>query len=212
MQDNAINIRYSALAESSCCLSCGGAINYTKPKNGDVCVDLGSGRGTDAIRLANAVAPAGKVYGIDISQGMLDKARKSAKKLEINNLEFIQAELEQLPIESNVANWVISNCTINHAGDKAKVWGEIYRILGNGGVFIVSDIYAVEPIAEEYRNNPQAVAECWAGAITRNEYLQILENTGFSNIEIIEESEPYSKGKAIVASFTIRGLKPSLLQ
>jgi len=102
---------------------------------------------------------------------------------------------------------VISNCTINHASDKPAVWSEVYRILKPGGRFVVSDIYATQPIADEYRNDPVAVAECWAGSVTRAEYLTMLERAGFIEIKIYEESEPYAKGQAEVASFTISGKK-----
>jgi ubiquinone/menaquinone biosynthesis C-methylase UbiE len=88
------------------------------------------------------------------------------------------------------------------------VWGEVYRILKKGGRFVVSDIYATTPISEEYRNDPVAIAECWAGSVTREEYLDTLNRIGFTGIEIIEESKPYPKGKAEVASITIAGLKP----
>lgn len=211
MKLDAINLRYSELAESQCCLSCGGAINYAKPTSGQVCVDLGSGRGTDALRLADLVGESGKVFGIDISDGMLEKARQTAQKMGVTNVEFLQSSLDDLPVERNSVDVVISNCTINHAADKKKVWREIYRILRTGASFVVSDIYAVEPIESQYRNDPQAVAECWAGAVTKEEYLETLEEVGFIRVRILEESKPYEKGKATVASFTITGQKPSEL-
>ncbi|HEY3388711.1 MAG TPA: methyltransferase domain-containing protein [Prolixibacteraceae bacterium] len=209
MDISAINIRYGELATSECCLSCGGAINYAKPKPGEVCVDLGSGRGTDVLRMADEVGNSGFVYGIDISEGMLEKARQNATKFAVKNVRFVQCELEQIELEDGIADLVISNCTINHAADKEAVWSEVFRILKKGGRFVVSDIYATTPIPEAYRNDPVAVAECWAGAITRDEYLDTLKKKGFTGIEIIEESKPYSKGKAEVASLTIAGKKPS---
>ena len=209
MEIKEINNRYSELAESECCLSCGGAINYAEPQKGEVCVDLGSGRGTDVLRMAESVGETGFVYGIDISDGMLEKARKNAEKFNIRNVRFVKSELEKLELPDKTADLVISNCTLNHAEDKQAVWDEIYRILKKGGRFVVSDIYATISIAEEYRTDPVAIAECWAGAVTRNEYMQQLEKAGFASVEIIEESKPYSKGKAEVASFTIAGKKAS---
>jgi arsenite methyltransferase len=202
-----INNRYSELAESECCLSCGGAINYAEPKTGEVCVDLGSGRGTDVLRMAESVGETGFVYGIDISDGMLDKARRNAEKFGVSNVSFVRSELEKLGLPDKVADLVISNCTLNHASDKQGVWNEIHRILKKGGRFVISDIYATTPIAEEYRNDPVAVAECWAGSVTRAEYMVQLEKAGFASVEIIEESAPYAKGNAEVASFTIAGKK-----
>ena len=211
MEVKEINNRYSELAESECCLSCGGAINYAEPKTGEVCVDLGSGRGTDVLRMAESVGSTGFVYGIDISDGMLDKARRNAEKFGVTNVSFIRSELEKLELPDKMADLVISNCTLNHAADKQSVWNEIYRILKKGGRFVISDIYATTAIADEYRNDPVAVAECWAGSVTRSEYMLQLENAGFASIEIIEESAPYAKGNAEVASFTIAGKKDPVL-
>lgn len=205
--NTAINERYTSLSDTSCCLSCGGAINYAKAQPGEFCVDLGSGRGNDVIKLADEVGEAGYVYGIDISEGMIAKAKANLQKFEVENAQIIKAALEQLPLEDNKIDLVISNCTINHSSDKPSVWKEVYRILKSGGRFVVSDIYATSPIADEYRNDPEAIAECWAGAVTRAEYLTMLEATGFKNISIFEESKPYPKGKAEVASFTISGVK-----
>ncbi len=205
--NDAINERYSSLSDTSCCLSCGGAINYAHPVEGEICLDLGSGRGNDVIRMAESVGETGFSYGIDISDGMIAKAELNIRKFEVNNAKIIKSELENLLMDDNSIHLVISNCTINHAKDKFKVWAEVYRVLKPGGRFVVSDIYSTEPIAEVYKNDPVAVAECWAGAITRAEYLTVLENTGFENIQIFEESQPYEKGKTTVASFTISGYK-----
>ena len=207
MEIKEINSRYSELAESECCLSCGGAINYAEPRTGEVCVDLGSGRGTDVLRMAESVGESGFVYGIDISDGMLEKARCNAEKFGVTNVSFICSQLEKLELHDNMADLVISNCTLNHASDKQGVWNEIHRILKKGGRFVISDIYATKTIPAEYRNDPVAVAECWAGSITRDAYMQQLEIAGFTSVEIIEESAPYAKGHAEVASFTIAGKK-----
>jgi arsenite methyltransferase len=203
----AIDVRYTSLAKSSCCLSCGGAINYANPKTGEVCLDLGSGRGTDCIRLAELVGLTGQVYGIDISDGMLEKARQNVTEKGITNIEFFKSSIEEIPQSDNSINLIISNCTLNHANNKSTVWKEVFRVLKSQGKFVVSDIYSLEPVPAKYSNDPVAVSECWAGAITRDEYLQILTNTGFTNIEILEESKPYEKGQIMVSSFTIRGYK-----
>ena len=204
---DAINERYTQLSETSCCLSCGGAINHAKPQIAEICVDLGSGRGNDVIRLAEEIGEKGFVYGIDISAGMIVKAKANLEKFDVKNAEILQAELEKLPLKDNSINLVISNCTINHASDKPAVWREIYRILTIGGRFVVSDIYATQPIDDAYRTDPVAIAECWAGAVTKDEYLTMLENAGFKNLKVYEESAPYEKGKAEVASWTIEGKK-----
>jgi ubiquinone/menaquinone biosynthesis C-methylase UbiE len=202
-----INKRYSKLAESSCCLSCGGAINFAEPQAGEVCVDLGCGRGNDVLRMAESVGENGFVYGVDISDGMLEKAKANADKFGYTNVKFVKSELEQIDIADMQADLIISNCTINHASDKLKVWHEIHRILKKGGRFSISDIYSLEDVPEEYRNDPIAVAECWAGAIRKDIYMNILNEVGFVDVNIIEESVPYEKGKIQIASFTIVGKK-----
>jgi len=207
MDTTSINARYTTLAIDTCCLSCGGAINYAHPKEGECCVDLGSGRGTDTLRMAEIAGKNGFAYGVDISDGMIDQARRNAEKLEISNVGFIKSDLERISLPDQIADLVISNCTINHAADKLQVWREVYRILKPGGRFVVSDIYSIEPVPERFRNDPVAVSECWAGAVTREDYINTLVVAGFNEIKVLEESKPYQKGLINVASFTIFGKK-----
>lgn len=199
--------RYSVLANDTCCLSCGGAADKSEAKTGEICIDLGSGRGTDVLRLAEEVGPKGFVYGIDVTEEMIRKATATAAKMGVENVEFIQSDLEQIALESEIANLIISNCTLNHISNKSKVWAEIYRLLKNGGRFVISDIYSSEPVPEEYANDPEAVAECWAGSITKSEYINIIKTAGFKDFRILEESAPYPKGKIEVSSFTITATK-----
>ena len=200
-----IEKRYSTLAETECCLSCGGAINLSEPKQGEVCVDLGCGKGSDLIRLREAVGEEGLVFGVDASDGMLAKAAKTIEKFSYTNVRLVRSELEQIRIDSRTADLIISNCTINHAQDKRRVWAEIKRVLKKGGRFVVSDIYSSAPVPTEFANDPAAVAECWAGAITKDDYMTILHETGFNDITVVEESKPYEKGKITVSSFTVSG-------
>jgi arsenite methyltransferase len=209
MEFKEINNRYSTLAESACCLSCGGAINYSGASEGEVCVDLGSGRGTDVMRLAETVGNSGFAYGIDISEGMIQKAVNTAERLGVKNVSFINSPLEKIPLKNCIADFVISNCTINHSSDKQAVWNEIFRILKKGGRFVVSDIYSLNTVPDEYRNDPIAVSECWAGSVTRDEYLEQLQKAGFSSVKVIEESTPYEKGEIMVSSWTVTASKSS---
>jgi arsenite methyltransferase len=204
-----IEKRYSSLAEKECCLSCGGAIDLSEPKPGETCIDLGCGKGTDLIRLRESVGEYGRVIGIDIAEGMIAKAQRTVDKFGYTNVSVVRSELEHLLVPDQVADLVISNCTINHASDKRAVWREIFRVMRKGGRFVVSDIYSTEPVPAEYANDPAAVAECWAGAIPREEYLTILRESGFKNISVLEESKPYQKGKISVASFTVSASTPS---
>mgnify|MGYP001791721121 FL=1 len=188
-----INKRYSELAESTCCLSCGGAVNHSDVKPNEICVDLGSGRGSDVMRLAEIVGPGGYVYGIDISEGMIKKSVDTSTRLGVSNVNFIQSTLEKINLKSEIVDLAISNCTINHSTDKQSVWNEVFRILKHGGRFVVSDIYSLNPVPDEYKNDPVAISECWAGSVPRNEYLKQLQDTGFTSINIIEASKPYEK-------------------
>lgn len=199
--------RYSVLANDTCCLSCGGAAGKSEAKPNEVCIDLGSGRGTDVLRLAEEVGSGGFVYGVDVTEEMVRKATSTAAKIGVENVQFVMADLEQIPLESDIADLIISNCTLNHVSNKSKVWSEIFRLLKNGGRFVISDIFSSAPVPEEYANDPVAVAECWAGSITKAEYLSIIKNTGFKDFRILEESKPYPKGMIEVSSFTISAVK-----
>jgi len=206
--NTAIETRYGALAEVKSCLSCGAAVGYITAAPGQICVDLGSGRGTDVLRLAEQVSPGGHAYGVDITEGMLEKARKTAAKMGVENATFLRADLESLPLADASADWITSNCVLNHASDKARVWREIARVLRPGGRFVVSDIYAVLPVPEEFRNDPEAIAECWAGAVLKDDYLAAIAAADLVDVVILEESAPYDKGKVKVSSFTIAGARP----
>lgn len=207
METKEINIRYSVLANDNCCLSCGGAVDKSEAKKGETCIDLGSGRGTDVIRLAETVGETGFAYGIDVTEEMIQKAEKTAAKMGVENVKFILSDLEQIELPDETAHLIVSNCTLNHVSKKQKVWNEIYRLLKNGGRFVISDIYSIESVPAEYANDPVAVAECWAGSITKPEYMKIIKNAGFKEVKILEESAPYPKGSIEVVSITITATK-----
>ena len=210
MNNDKIESRYAILSESTCCLSCGSAIDLSKAKSGEVCIDLGSGRGTDVLRMAGIVGDNGFVYGIDLTEAMIKKSIQTAQKMGIENVKFIHGKLEEIPLEDGIADLIISNCTLNHSDNKEKVWKEIFRLLKPGGRFIISDIYSSEEVPEIYSKDPLAVAECWAGAITKEKYINIINNTGFINFDILEDSKPYDKGKIKVSSFTFSGSKKAV--
>jgi len=152
-------------------------VNYAAVSEGEICVDLGSGRGTDVLRMAGQTGRGGFVYGVDIADSMLEKARINAEKLGITNVQFLKSELSAIPIPGGIVDLVISNCTINHAQDKQEVWNEIFRMLKKGGRFVISDIYSGEPVPEEYASNPEAVAECWAGSKKKASFCAVLESS-----------------------------------
>lgn len=206
---SAIQQRYGALASQDTCLSCGSAASRVQPAPGDLCADLGCGRGKDVLLLARKVGPGGHVFGIDGSPEMISAARARAVQEDVINVTFWKASLEELPLGDGAVDWVVSNCALNHAQDKARVWREIARVLAPGGRFVVSDIYAVEPIAAQYRHDPVAIAECWAGAELRADYLAQVAAAGLVEVQVSDESKPYQRHQSVLASFTLSGRKPN---
>ncbi len=203
-----INKRYSGLAAESSSLSCGASRDYQEVREGFFCADLGCGRGGDVIKLARRAGKSGYVYGIDVSEGMVRKAREAIDESGLSNAEIVQSSLEKICLEDDTLDLIISNCTINHAQNKERVWEEVFRVLKKGGEFIVNDVYSTEKIPEKYSGDPEAVAGCWAGAVPRDEYLETVESAGFIQVTISGESSPYRRGEAELVSFTIKGHKP----
>jgi len=203
---SAIQQRYTGLA--SCCssLSCGAALELAEPRAGEVFVDLGCGRGRDVIRAAGLVGPAGCAVGIDMTEAMLATARQSVPPF-LSNAVFLRSDLASLEVPDSIADVVISNCTINHAPDKAAVYREIHRVLRPGGRFVVSDVIADRELPESVRNDPAAWAACYGGAIPEPEYLAAIQAGGFEQIEVLSRSAPYEKGGVMVRSLTIRGTR-----
>ncbi len=205
----ALENRYGALAPQPVSLSCGGAAELVDAKSGDVCVDLGCGRGGDVIKLARKVGATGHVIGLDASATMIETAKQRAANEGVGQVTLRQSSLDALVLGDESVDWVVSNCALNHATDKAAVWREIFRVLRPGGRFVVSDIFAVEAIAAEFRNDPVAVAECWAGAETKPEYLAHVAAAGLVDVRIETERAPYRKAQALLASFTLSGRRPA---
>ncbi len=203
-----IEFRYNKLASCNSSLSCSPVLEFAIPTLGDVCLDLGCGRGNDAIALAKQVGENGMVYGVDTSTGMITKAMYNAELEGIKNVKFIWSELLSLTFEPKMFDLIVSNCALNHVSDKQKMWKIIFTLLKPGGKFVIGDIYSLEQISEQYKIDPVAVAECWAGAVTKDEYLSHVSTSGFEQIEILHEKLPYKKGKADLSSFILTGKKP----
>lgn len=201
---NATQIRYSAEANKDSNLSCGGALEYAQLQKNETVVDLGSGKGNDALK---ASAFAFHVYGIDFTAKMVETARKVQSISNIANVEFIHSSMDSIALPDAAADVVISNCAINHAPDKRKVYSEIYRILKPGGRFVVSDIISEEKIPAHIANDPEAIAACYGGALPVEEYFPAILNAGFTNIEILQESLPYNKNGTMIRSMTLRSYK-----
>ncbi|MBE2274422.1 MAG: arsenite methyltransferase [Flavobacteriales bacterium] len=168
-------------------LGCGLPTNFAKIKKGDTVVDLGSGAGNDCFVARAETGETGKVIGIDFTEAMIEKARTNAEKLGFNNVEFRQGDIEKIPMTANVADVVVSNCVMNLVPDKPKAFSEVYRILKPRGHFSISDIVLVGELPEKIKSAAEMYAGCVASAIQKEDYLKIIENSGFKNISLQKE-------------------------
>lgn len=203
---DAVGARYAALSSSCCALSCGSALDLAAPVPGETLVDLGCGRGQDVVRAAGRVGAAGLAIGVDLSDEMLAKARATIPPF-LRNVRLVRSDLAPLDLPDATADVVVSNCTINHARDKAAVFREIHRVLKPGGRFVVSDVIAEAELPEHVRSDPAAWAACYGGAIPEAEYLAAVRAAGFGEPEVLERSAPYEKGGVRVSSLTLRGTR-----
>lgn len=165
-------------------LGCGLPTEFAQIKEGDVVVDLGSGAGNDCFVARKLAGEKGKVIGIDFTEAMIAKARENAEKVGFNNVEFRLGDIESMPLTSNVANVVISNCVLNLVPNKHKVFSEIYRVLKPGGHFSISDIVLDGELPAELKQAAEMYAGCVAGAIQEKEYLSIIAEAGFEALTI----------------------------
>ena len=168
-------------------LGCGLPTQFAEIKKGDVVIDLGSGAGNDCFVARAEVGETGKIIGIDFTEAMINKARANAEKLGYNNVEFRLGDIEQMPVTSNIADVVVSNCVLNLVPDKDKVFKEIFRVLKQGGHFSISDVVLIGNLPEALRNDAVMYAGCVAGAIQKNIYLELIKTNGFSNSTIQKE-------------------------
>ena len=173
--------------DSNLGLGCGNPTAIASLKEGDIVLDLGSGAGFDVFLAAKKIGSTGKAIGVDMTDEMLKKARVNAERGGYTNVEFKKGDIENLPIDNNSIDVVISNCVINLAPDKAKVFKETYRVLKTGGRLMVSDVVLVKPLPEDLKNDKDLLVGCVSGAILKDEYLNLLKEAGFSNITIHKE-------------------------
>jgi len=172
-------------------LGCGLPTQFAKIKQGDVVIDLGSGAGNDAFVARHQTGETGKVIGIDFTPAMIDKARSNAELRGFNNVEFRQGDIEKMPVTSNIADVIVSNCVLNLVPNKDGVIKEIYRVLKPGGHFSISDIVLEGQLPKEIKEAAEMYAGCVAGAIQKQVYLELIEANGFKNITV-------QKDKAII--------------
>ncbi|MBK7561408.1 MAG: arsenite methyltransferase [Chitinophagaceae bacterium] len=208
-------------------LGCGLPTEFARIKGGDTVIDLGSGAGNDAFIARRFVGENGKVIGIDFTGPMIDRARENAEKLGLNNVEFRQGDIEDLPVTSNKADVIVSNCVLNLVPNKHKVFSEVYRVLKPGGHFSISDIVLEGALPAKWKEVAELYAGCVSGAIQKSEYLGIIEEAGFKNITLqkdkaiiipdeilasylsVDEIGEYKKGETKITSITVYAEKPA---
>lgn len=165
-------------------LGCGIPTEFADIRKGDTVVDLGSGAGNDVFVARSIVGDEGEVIGIDFTDEMINKANRNLSKLGYKNVSFKYGDIENLPLEENSANVVISNCVLNLVPDKNKAFAEIYRVLKKGGHFCVSDIVTSGDLPDKLREVAALYAGCVSGALKQSEYIEIINSSGFKNVSI----------------------------
>ena len=165
-------------------LGCGLPTQFAGIRRGDTVVDLGSGAGNDCFVARHETGETGKVIGVDFTDAMIQKARRNVFKLGYHNVEFVQGDIENIPLPENIADVVVSNCVFNLVPDKRKAFAETFRILKPGGHFSISDVVTVGELPESVRRDAELYVGCVSGAVEKQEYLDIIAATGFQNITI----------------------------
>ena len=181
----------SVVPEANLGLGCGNPTALGNLKEGDVVLDLGSGAGFDSFLAAKKVGASGKVIGVDMTEEMVNKAKSIAAKYGYTNVEFRLGDIENLPLENVSVDVVISNCVINLAPDKARVFSEAHRVLRSGGRMYVSDIVLLQELSDKQKNDSELLCGCVAGALLKDDYLREIEKAGFE-VKILAEDKEIS--------------------
>ncbi len=207
-------------------LGCGLPTEYAGIKPGNTVLDLGSGAGNDCFVARALVGDEGYVAGIDFTEAMVEKARKNTRKLGYSNVDFILGDIENIPVRFGVVDVVISNCVLNLVPDKQKAFSEIYRVLKQGGHFCISDVVLQGELPNELKEDAAMYAGCVAGALQQEEYLGIIKQSGFINVEVKKEKkielpddlllkyltadklEKFKNGETGIFSITVTAQKP----
>ena len=168
-------------------LGCGLPTQFAKIKNGDIVIDLGSGAGNDCFIARAETGETGKVIGIDFTPAMIEKARINAEKRGFNNVEFRHGDIENMPVTTNTADVIVSNCVLNLVPNKKAVFSEMYRVLKVGGHFSISDIVLAGELPQKIQDAAEMYAGCVSGAIQKKDYLVFIEQAGFKNITVQKE-------------------------
>lgn len=168
-------------------LGCGLPTQFAKIKKGDTVIDLGSGAGNDCFIARSEAGEEGNIIGIDFTTAMIDKARFNADKLGFKNVEFLQGDIEKMPVAANTADVIVSNCVLNLVPNKDGVFKEISRVLKPGGHFSISDVVLVGNLPDALRKDAEMYAGCVSGAIQKEVYLELINANGFTNVTLQKE-------------------------
>jgi ubiquinone/menaquinone biosynthesis C-methylase UbiE len=170
-------------------LGCGLPTQFAKIKPGDTVIDLGSGAGNDCFVARAEAGETGKIIGIDFTPAMVDKARENADKLGYNNVQFRLGDIEKMPVTSDIADVIVSNCVLNLVPNKKAVFAEIHRVLKPGGHFSISDIVLKGTLPEKIKSAAEMYAGCVASAIDMDEYIGYISQAGFRRI-MLQKQKP----------------------
>ncbi len=187
-------------------LGCGNPVAVADLRPGEAVLDLGSGGGLDALLSARRVGPAGKVYGLDMTDEMLELSRENQRRAGVANAQFLRGVMEDVPLPDGSVDIVLSNCVVNLSPDKDAVFAEVFRVLKDGGRVAIYDIVADRPVDPEERADPDAWAACLSGALTREEYRAGLTGAGLRDVSF-SESHQAAPG---FSSVVVRALKPGI--
>jgi len=170
-------------------LGCGIPTQFALIKEGDSVLDLGSGAGNDCFVARAIVGETGKVTGIDFTDAMLEKAQKNVAKLGFSNVEFVKGDIEKMPLADNQFDVIVSNCVLNLVPDKTRAFSEIMRVLKPGGHFCVSDVVTKGELPQKLQKDAEMYVGCVSGAIDMDQYVGIIREQGFRNIEIHKQKD-----------------------
>jgi arsenite methyltransferase len=194
-------------------LGCGDPVTIASLQSGETVLDLGSGGGIDCFLAAKQVGDNGHVIGVDMTFEMLAKANANKQKMGAHNVEFRLGQIEALPVGDNTVDVIMSNCVINLSPDKARVFGEAYRVLKPGGRLAISDIVTEGEFSPELRAQTDKWAECVTGAIDVNAYTGIMREAGFTEVKVVDKADAddtilRQEGMPRIYSAQITGRKP----
>lgn len=208
-------------------LGCGLPTEHAHISAGQTVIDLGSGAGNDAFIARRIVGDSGKVLGIDFTEAMVNKARENAEKLGFNNVEFRLGDIDDMPVTSNYADVIVSNCVLNLVPNKHKVFSEMYRVMKPGAHFCISDIVLEGELPARWKEVAELYAGCVSGAVQKEAYLQMITEAGFTST-VLQKEKPivipddvlqnylsadeimaYKNGGANITSITVYAQKPA---